>query len=294
MSCPSITDERRQWSWGAPSCLESNARDLSNCPWDKQIAEGIHKISGKDAGGYCVGDFILKKDRYRTKCFKSNYPTDYTAKINCCSGKTSALDCDINYCRGSTACQSIMKDYCRGDKLSSEECQTWKKDNPNDYDTALVQYCKTENALNDPICRDWCKKTHQCDTIVSHWCDQRPEHPFCSCIKSPIKNPQCGYGDDKTCQIQGYQTQSQADMIAQGGCPTHFDCRQELKVDGSYNKMSNDLLQQCAEQISTYTLSSFTIPGTSIVLDIYQFVLLVLFILVTIIVVIFKQAENND
>ncbi len=250
--------------------------------------------------------------------------------VDCCSKSTptnpivNGKTCDPKY-RGmsQSACQDILQSECTADASFSEHCLAWGNTSDNaqrSLDNYKAQYCNVpDNYRNDINCQTWCNTNTgkgRCDVAVSDYCADiaNLNDDTCSCINSPIDQPQCTAAtadgvdvSDKLCQVHGYLTANMKSVIDNAACPTVYNCKQDWGQSGDHN-ISRNIYQQMVCGSEHYEsqnpiTQTTTIPGTSIKLPsipgmrkqdyIQGFPNTLIFIFIIVVVLVLTYKPNN-
>uniref|UniRef100_A0A6C0JQ22 Uncharacterized protein n=1 Tax=viral metagenome TaxID=1070528 RepID=A0A6C0JQ22_9ZZZZ len=167
--------------------------------------------------------------------------------------------------------------------------------NPEDYFQACLDRCGSggncskfmkDNCgqdISDPKCLEWCMSADgmgKCDQAFDLFCSENKDHPYCSCINSPLTaanyNPLC---NDRKCINGGYQTTPMTRALG-GGCQI-VDCSTALNIQAGGKVSLNDvtITQRCgAPGTQTQNVSA---PSLSITNSTKALILIALLILVT-------------
>jgi hypothetical protein len=183
--------------------LGSIARDPKEC---QEELGPEWNYAGMDKCGSCsyrlMGIFPLA----RATCRHVRYSAP---KSDCCTGRhpsSSKLTCNPKYRPDNPECDIELDNYCiHGDRmLNDKSCKTWRQSGSNRAQVTYRDYCRLN--LDKEECKDWCKRTNECDVEVEKWCERRVDDPFCACYHSKIRNkneinPACY---DEKCVNGGY------------------------------------------------------------------------------------------
>jgi len=169
-TCPG--EFQRPYVLGAERC----SAESPICPSDHPNSQSGDWTAGPYLGWFegprvsCQGP----GPTYQDHCY-ANIPTITTLeeKLKCCSGATSADNCDMNYCYVtgsgpgtglSSDCNTLMSSYCQQpdasgvvNMLTDSNCQILKKSDPTLYNEILKQAC-TGNNLTTTACQNFCNQ----------------------------------------------------------------------------------------------------------------------------------------
>jgi hypothetical protein len=183
-------------------------------------------------------------------CRLSSHKADPT---NCCLNKPTRNNvgsltyytCDERYRPNQAGCDALYGSICNRDAtnpLNNPYCATWARSYPDQAAAVLRRYCNNKSSLGNPLCRDYCMRTGECDSTVIDYCRGVAvgSDELCACLESESISPKCL---DARCQNLGYMTQS---MRAVDNCPMYMDCSQNITIDGATNALErNQMIQRC-------------------------------------------------
>lgn len=161
-----------------------------------------------------------------------------------------------------SGCFDELQSHCSSSRAFNNECISWGSSSPQaqaSIDIAKAVYCNNPNNYrNNPDCRDWCNTDGRgkCDRAVTDFCadNANKDNNICSCINSPLVNPQCSVitqdGEDLSdvdCQHGGgYWTSNMTAMVENQACPDTYNCRQDFNIGGSHSIVrDNWMIQVC-------------------------------------------------
>jgi hypothetical protein len=226
-------------SWGPGDC-----RDAFGDEWE---------YAGENGCGYGCQS-TPGAPGTQAKCRMARYGGDMPS---CCLGLRSERgSCNPAWNISDPGCDAAYNDYCvKNDNIIRDPiCQRWRDIRPAQARQVTQNYCTTH--LDDPECRTWCKTAADagdgvCDGAMKVWCDKNPGDPLCTCIKSPLQNPQFGINpkcNDRKCIDSGYVTQNMRNT----SCPDITNCAVQAKIINSGIQMAGVTIDQnCGSRSKT-------------------------------------------
>ena len=100
---------------------------------------------------------ILNTIGTKYMCTPDQPQMNQTAQLNCCLNQNLPNNnpngyCSSGWCSGSSKCDSFLTDYCKGDKLQTDECKQFCRNNLGKCDSALIKYCSDPTNFKLSIC----------------------------------------------------------------------------------------------------------------------------------------------
>lgn len=125
-----------------------------------------------------------------------------------------------------------------------------------------LKCCRRDGDVNETVCGKYWGSGENCDSVMNEWCHANPTSPYCSCITSKSRQPQCW---DSACMLnsQAYRTTTQK-VIEEKGCPNEILCNQTVNIDSKYSVAADaEMTQKCQINNTGNVKPSTTTPSTT-------------------------------